>query len=398
MRWMAFGVMMAACLELAAAEPPLVEKYLHSGELARGEQVLEAALEASPGDDQLRFSLGVLQLFLGVERLGQALYEYGVKPENNNTPFLRIPVPKNPEPSPIAYADLRRFLSVFQNDLATAETTLAGVTDDHVALTLRLMDIRFDLSGSGDATERLSDVLKKLMGPNFRPPPGNAEFQVRFDRGDVAWLRAYCHLLMAMIDAQLAVDLEAQFNLHADELFARPKHPFQGTPQEKRDKQHEFWSVLHIREPARLRHFREHLLKVCELNRETWRYIRAERDDELEWLPNPKQKGVLGLPVRDEMIDVWLAMVEELEGLLNGRKVIPASVVQFLYSPTKKGLSVRALLDDPPDQIAWDELRETGIREKYLDDTGQDVNVVSFIRVLNVFQNTLGVAYAVWFN
>ena len=45
---------------------------------------------------------------------------------------------------------------------------------------------------------------------------------------------------------------------------------------------------------------------------------KAETDDDHEWLPNPKQKGALGLPVRDEMIDAWLAMMAELEVLLNG--------------------------------------------------------------------------------
>ena len=65
------------------------------------------------------------------------------------------------------------------------------------------------------------------------------------------------------------------------------------------------------------------MLQVCTLNRETWKYIRAETDDDDEWLPNAKQKGVLGLPVRDEMIDGWLEAVAELEGMLKGKRLVP---------------------------------------------------------------------------
>src|SRR4051812_9249334 len=101
----------------AADPPPLAEKYLHAGELARGEQALEAALARAPRDDQLRFGLGALRFVRGVERLGQSLYEYGAKSENTYAPFLRLPVPKNPAPSPIRYPAFRRMLDDFRRDL-----------------------------------------------------------------------------------------------------------------------------------------------------------------------------------------------------------------------------------------------------------------------------------------
>jgi hypothetical protein len=84
-----------------------------------------------------------------------------------------------------------------------------------------------------------------------------------------------------------------------------------------------WWSVIAVKGPARLGRLRKHLLEVVKLNRETWRYIRAETDDDHEWLPNPKQKGVIGLPVRDEMIDAWLEMMGELEALLDGKTTLP---------------------------------------------------------------------------
>ena len=76
-------------------------------------------------------------------------------------------------------------------------------------------------------------------------------------------------------------------------------------------------------DPKRLSQFRYHLVQVCKLNRETWRYIRAETDDDYEWLPNTKQKGVFNMPVREDMISNWLSMMDELESLLEGKTLIP---------------------------------------------------------------------------
>ncbi len=401
MRCITLGILLL-CLtdELGAAEPPLVEKYLHSGELARGEQVLEVALAAAPRDDEIRLSLGVLKIFRGVERLGQGLYEHGCKTEHNNVPFLRLPLPKNPDPTPISYAVFRRILDGFRSDLAAAEATLAGMSDEDVKLPLRFADIRLDLDGNQQAETTLSDVLQKLMGPNFRLPEGNPEFLVCIDRGDVAWLRAYCHLLMGLIEAQMALDYEQVFDLSTSDYFTNPKVRHQGQYPEQWKNVQEATKVVVIKEPARLGRFRKHLLAVCELNHETWRYIRSEQDNDHEWLPNPKQKGAIGLPVRDEMIDAWLGMIDEFKGLLNGKTVLPPIIVQFLTSESgeRNGLSVKELLDNPPDKFDWEKIRRDGVDAKYLVQNGKDVDFLKLIRVGQVFQNSLSVGYAAWFN
>src|SRR5258708_2658586 len=63
------------------AGEPLVEKYLHAGQLEKGEVALAAELARSPKDDQLRFGLGTLQFLRGVERLAQSMYRYGLRSE-----------------------------------------------------------------------------------------------------------------------------------------------------------------------------------------------------------------------------------------------------------------------------------------------------------------------------
>ena len=383
MCWMSLCLFLSGVAGSGRAESPLVEQFLHSGRLARGEQVLTTALANDPKNDEVRFGLGVLQVFRGVERLGQALYEHGVKSEHNDLPFLRLPVPANPDPTPISYAVFRRILDDFRHDLLVAEATLAGVTDDQVKLPLRLADIRLDLDGDGQATDKLSDILQKLVRQPLPFLKANPGFLICFDRGDVAWLRAYCHLLSAMIDIYLAFDMQPSFDGRAPELFAKPKKT--GQPA------FIWWDPLIVKEPLRLGRFRRHILQVCVLNRETWRFIRAERDNDHEWLPNPRQTGVLGLPVRDDMIDSWLEMVGELEALFNGTKLVPYT------GHGDRLLNLKALLEDPPDKINIWELSSGGPGGKYLSH-GKPIELNALWRLSQVFGDTLSVAYAVWFN
>src|SRR5262249_32942153 len=120
--------------------------------------------------------------------------------------------------------------------------------------------------------------------------------------------------------------------------------------------------TLIIADGARLGRFRKHLLAVCELNRETWKFIRAETDDDHEWLPNPKQKGVIGLPVRDQMIGGWLAMIDQLEELLRGKRLFPACPLFLVgVDPKGKGLNAKPRLDAPPMRISEKNLRANGL-------------------------------------
>lgn len=382
-----------AVATVRAADPPLVEKYLHSGELAKGEQVLERAIEANPKDDQARFGLGMLRFVRAVERLGQSLYEYGVKSDSTSTPFLRLPIPKNPDPVPVSYPALRRVFERFTADLDKAESTLAGITDDKVKLPLRLAAVTLDMDGDGKPTDKFLDLLKKLLRvERFDFLAKNPDFRVAFDRGDVAWLRAYCHLLSAMLDVSLAFDLKLIFDMEGADQFAKPR------TDPKPD--NSWWQLLtriDIPEPARLGSFRRHMVKVCELNRETWRFIRAETDDDHEWLPHPKQKGVLGLPVTDEMIDGWLKAIDEVEGLLTGKKLLD---LKGLVNTDGKGLNVKELLDHPPEKLELLKVANAGVDPKYLAKltAANTFDDQALNRVMAVFGDSLAVAYAAWFN
>lgn len=68
---------------------------------------------------------------------------------------------------------------------------------------------------------------------------------------------------------------------------------------------------------------RQHWLAMIRTSRESWALIEAEKDDDYEWLPNPKQEGVLQIPVSRELIDGWQQVLAEMEDLLEGRKLVP---------------------------------------------------------------------------
>jgi hypothetical protein len=304
-----------------------------------------------------------------------------------------LPLPVNPDPAPIRYSDFRRVLDAFRRDLMDAEAVLAAIRDDQVVLPLRLADIRLDLDGDGVPNDQFLDVLRKIMRRDASLLQDNPKFLVRFDRGDVAWLRAYCHLLSSMIDVVLAFDTRSDFDLWSREAFARPKDSFSGTDEERLQRARASGRVARIVEPARLDRFRRHVIAVAELNRETWKYVRAETDSDHEWLPNPKQKGVLPMPVRDEMIDAWLRAATEIELLMEGKKLIPI----LWRDAGGKGINLKTLCENPPLEFQFDELSKTGFPDKYLEH-GPSVNLGVFITAWQVFDNTTAFGYMAWFN
>src|SRR5581483_373960 len=140
--------------------------------------------------------------------------------------------------------------------------------------------------------------------------------------------------------------------------------------------------------------FRKHLLAVAELNRETWKHIRAETDDDHEWLPNPRQKGVLGLGVTDGRINAWLAMVTQMESLLQGK-----STFQSLFHPKndEKGLNLKTLLEDPPAKFVLDNDFPKNLPDKYFSKTKASDPWILW-GFLQLFNDPTEGAYAMWFN
>ena len=123
----------AACL---AAGPAFADEaaneaavaHLEAGTLAAGEAELASVLEADPANDDARMGLGTIRFVKAIETLSQGLYRYGLQPpQSMMMPIVRLPVPLNPNPEPVSYADFHDLLATFVADVGEAEKTLDGV-------------------------------------------------------------------------------------------------------------------------------------------------------------------------------------------------------------------------------------------------------------------------------
>lgn len=153
---------------------------------------------------------------------------------------------------------------------------------------------------------------------------------------------------------------------------------------------------LPIKEPARTKAALAHLEATIAHGKEMWTFILAERDDDHEWIPNPKQTGVLQVEVTQEIVDTWLATLEESDQLLQGKKLLP-----FWRGTEKRGVNLRRVFTEPRtfDVIEW--IQGTGATP-YL----EDGTVTSFAdpvagqRMLQPFGGDVFrfVGFGFWFN
>ncbi|HEX8201533.1 MAG TPA: hypothetical protein VF590_13695 [Isosphaeraceae bacterium] len=352
-------------------EGPMAERYLMEGRLAAGETALREALEEDPKGAQARFGLGVVQFLRGVERLVQTLHRYGLRPDvtGGMVPFARLPVPPNPDPRRIDLAEARAIFQQFLDDLARAEATLAQVDEPDVTLPLHFGRIRLDLDGDGHAAEEetLWRMYTRLNRRQANLTSAEAEaFVIAFDRGDVAWLRGYCHLLMALSEAVLAYDGREPFNHAAHLFFPKVESPFgflqrRGRAADDLNPMDEAFvtdaiALVHVlrlpvAEPRRMTEALGHLEAMIACSRASWKHILAEADDDHEWIPNPKQGTVMpGGRVSQEMVRGWMDFLDEAEALLDGRTLVP-----FWRDAGGQGVNLRRVFTEPGpfDLVLW---------------------------------------------
>ena len=81
--------------------------------------------------------------------------------------------------------------------------------------------------GKAEPDERLFTLYAQLNAAarNQVTPEAAKEFVIAFDRADVAWLRGYCHLLMAMSEVYLAHDAQELFDHTAPLFLSQGRNP-----------------------------------------------------------------------------------------------------------------------------------------------------------------------------
>ena len=363
------GLAAAVC----ADESPEVEPFLLQGRLAAGEAALAKELKADPQDDQVRFGLGVLQVMRGVERGMQSLHRYGLRTGSAGGwltmlgfPLGRLPVPPNAKPEELTYEQARAILQQFIDDLQRAEATLAGIKSPDVKLPLHIGLVRLDFDGDGQAVdeETFWRIYARLTRGTSAEPIGADDFVIGFDRADAEWLRGYCHLLMALGEFHLAYDSKDAFERTAHLLFPRVKTPHSfllnaGSYEEQFPSYAPFLDLMaavhlinfELVEPQRPKAALAHFEAVIAHSRKMWEFATAETDDDNEWIPSPKQTGVLpGVRFTPEMIAGWHSFLDEAEAILKGKKLIP-----FWRDAGGRGLNLRRVFTEPRrfDLVLW---------------------------------------------
>jgi hypothetical protein len=409
-RALVLGLVFLAGSSSRADDAPSIDKFLEAGKLAEGEKVLQERLNVAADDGRARFELGVVQFVRGVERLIQSFHRYGLRTSLTGgvLPFDRLPIPKNPRPEPIGYEELRGTFQNWVDDLARAEATLARVQDDGVKLPLRIGELRLDLDGDGKAEPE--ETLWRLFA-QFNRAPNDPEteaaskaFVIMLDRADVAWLRGYCHLLMAPFEVYLAHDGRELFDHTGSLFFENAKTPYafvKRAPDAPEggggfDDIADAVAFIHLLrlpvvEPQRLSSALSHLESMIALSRESWKFILAETDDDHEWVPSPKQHTVIpGLTVTDEMVSGWKEFLDEAELLLQGKKLIP-----FWREREPRGVNLRRVFKEPKtlDLVLW--VQGTAA-VPYLE-TGPQTSTETWRRFQRIFQGQF-IGFALWFN
>ncbi len=405
-----------------------IAAYLESGKLAEGERAMRERVSDNPADQQARFGLGVIQFLRAVEHLAQGHYRYGLLQHRfTELPLTRLPVPPNPNPEEISYEKARELIRRFLGELKTAEATLAQVEPAGVRLPINLRTTRLDLDGNGTATDKesLASIYLFVSQANRVPPAAErpqqrGEFQLNwvvFDGGDVHWLRGYCHLLMAIGDMALAYDWKELFERTGHLIYPRVESPYQFLRDEARHKQPRSFdpteildsiAAIHlfnfpVADKARMLSALNHLEAVVRQSRLSWKLYLAETDDELEWIPNPKQTGVLAnVRVQGEMVEAWYGFLDEFEAILQGKKLVPfwrggrpsANAGSIPVHPTL-GINLRRVFTEPRrfDLVLW--VQGTAA-QPYLEE-GPITKPQFWRQLQQVFRGRF-VGFAVWFN
>ena len=341
---------------------PDTDAILSSGKFDEGVAALEAHLKEQPKDDVSRLGLGVTQFVSAVQRLGQKMAVYGPREPNFifwPTPPLPAGVPAPAEP--LTYPLLRKINQEWLDDLARIEATLAKNTSDEVKLPLHVGRVTMNL---GTAETRSLTLLPILQQFRLGAAGRGADFVITFDRADVDWLRGYCHLLSALSEMMLAYDGQELFDVAAHRLFQHAKTPHAFLLEPNRPPNDGWFqfediadavAMIHMLrfplvEPKRMPTALGHIEQAMSLSRQMWKRVLAETDNDHEWIPGPKQKGAINIPVTQEMVDNWLRALDEAEQIVQGKKLIP-----FWRGKPTRGVNLRKVFLEPRqlDIVLW---------------------------------------------
>ncbi|MEL7500765.1 MAG: hypothetical protein AAFN77_24445 [Planctomycetota bacterium] len=202
-----------------------------------------------------------------------------------------------------------------------------------------------------------------------------------------------------MVAHRVFLDVEFGFKFLEEEHQLRMKNP------DRKDR-FSFWDQalildiiagihnlkFELKEPNRTKQAREHLKKMISLSRQMWESIRAETDNDREWIPNAKQVSAASrAKVSEDMIVAWVDFLDELDELLDGKKLVP-----FWRGTDKtRGINLKKVFLEPRDLdlVLW--FHGSGAMP-YVE-FGECSDAATWGRFNRVFRGEF-FGFAVWFN
>ncbi|RJT39287.1 hypothetical protein D3227_13890 [Mesorhizobium waimense] len=373
-----------------------------------------AALEAAaPSDPASAYAAGAGEFFTALEILASGLHRHGFdSPQSFMLPLMRLPVPDNANPEPLTYGQFRAILTAFRDRLERSAATLGSVpADADIGMAIDLGRFGIDLNEDGQIApdESALTIMAALARGGAAPDGAAPTLTFRFDRADGYWLQGYAEFLMAQADFWLAHDFRNTFDGSFHMLFPRAKLPLQdtlvpldggmnGSIFSSEWRFADFISLVHlinwqVVEPERRQAARRHLLEMIRLSREDWKAIRAETDNDREWLPGPQQKGaspLTGLEVGEDQVQAWHSALTMADDLLEGRVLLPH------FRIADKGINMKRFFDEPkPFDLV---LSITGPAIAPYLESGKILTGEEFDQIQRQFRGAGFLTFALWFN
>ena len=354
-----FAMIAALLLPLSAAAQSLSDDIAAHGIQAAADR-LQAIADPTPAD---RFALGGVLFLRGVERALQTRYRYALSPELTMIPVLRLPVPPNPAPEPFTPEAVPDLFRALLDDMALVETQMAAIPDDaDMGVVMRPADIWFDIDGDG--TRGKGEDLYAVLGPMMFSRTGVdaarlPTIEVRFDVADARWLAAYGELIRAVSLTVLAYDptdaIRKVIETKAKLAEINSGMTMMNALDMNLGSFVDSTAVILLAaaqqpDKAKTAQALTALLHLVDQNRAFWTLVRAETDDDREWIPNDRQHSGLGMTVPQGTGEIWLQVLADAEGALQGKLLVP-----YWRLAGGAGLNLNRIFLDPPaiDPVGW---------------------------------------------
>ncbi|ESX93809.1 hypothetical protein [Mesorhizobium sp. LNJC403B00] len=399
-----------------AAAPKAATALVEAKTVTERNRALTTLESAAKGDPASAYAAGAGEFFTALEILAGGLHRHGFEsPQSFMLPLMRLPIPDNPNPEPLTYEQFRAILVAFRDRLERSAATLGSVpAGADIGMVVDLTHAGIDLNEDGAIApdESMAAIMASLSRGGISSDGAAPSLTFRFDRADGFWLQGYAEFLMAQADFWLAHDFRTMFDGSFHMLFPRAKLPLQDVlvppagdmgssifSSEWRIA--DFISMVHlvnwpVVEPERRQAARRHLLEMIRLSRQDWKAIRAETDNDREWLPGPQQKGenpLTGLEVGEEQVEAWLATLTMAEDLLEGRKLLPHFRIT---ASTGQGINMKRFFEEPkPFDLV---LSITGPAIAPYLESGEIVTSGEFDQIQRQFGGGGFLTFALWFN